>query len=49
MQHKKTLLLAVTLIVVSIIGRIIPHPWNMTPVIGATIFAGVTLGKKYGL
>ncbi len=49
MHYKKTLLLAAALIAVSVIGRIIPHPWNMTPVIGATIFAGVTLGKKWAL
>lgn len=48
-QHKKTLFLAAMLVAVSVIGRIIPHPWNMTPVIGATIFAGVTLGKRWAL
>lgn len=48
-QTKQTFLIAAALIVVSIIGRIIPHPWNMTPVIGATIFAGVTLGKRWAL
>ena len=48
-QNKKIFLLAALLITVSVIGRIIPHPWNMTPVIGATIFAGVTLGKRWAL
>jgi hypothetical protein len=32
-----------------VIGRIAPHFWNATPVIGATLFAGVYLGKKYSL
>ena len=49
MQTKRTALIALGLITISVIGRIIPHPWNMTPVIGATIFAGVTLGKRWAL
>ncbi len=49
MQYKNKFFIALALVVVSVIGRIIPHPWNMTPVIGATIFAGVTLGKRWAL
>lgn len=38
--------LVVLLIAVSVVGRLIPHPWNMTPVGAAAIFAGVHLGKR---
>lgn len=32
-----------------VVGRIAPHLWNTTPVVGAALFAGVYLGKKYAL
>ena len=48
-QHRNKFFIAFALVTVSVIGRIIPHPWNMTPVIGATIFAGVILGKRWAL
>lgn len=41
--------IALFLIGCIILGRIAPHLWNATPVIGATLFAGVYLGKKYAL
>lgn len=49
MQHKNKVLLAVSLIAIATLGRLIPHPWNMTPVAAAAIFAGVKLGKTYAV
>lgn len=33
------------LIAVAIFSRLIPHPWNMTAVVAATLFAGARLSK----
>ncbi len=49
MHNKHKVLLALGLIVIATIGRLIPHPWNMTPVAAAAIFAGVKLGKRYAV
>jgi hypothetical protein len=48
-MQKNKMLIAVGLIIIATFGRIIPHPWNMTPVVGAAIFAGVKLGKRYAV
>lgn len=44
-QNKSHVLLALTLIIVAIFSRLIPHPWNMTAVLAATVFAGARLSK----
>lgn len=49
MHNKNKVFLAIGLILIATIGRLIPHPWNMTPVAAATIFAGVKLGKRYAV
>lgn len=48
-HDKNKFLVALGLIVIATLGRLIPHPWNMTPVAAAAIFAGVKLGKRYAL
>lgn len=40
------LFLSILLVLVAVVGRLIPHPWNMTPVGAAAIFAGVHIGKR---
>ncbi len=42
-------MLAFSLVIVATLGRLIPHPWNMTPVAASAIFAGVKLGKRYAV
>ena len=37
------------LIALSVVSRVVPHPWNMTPVIGGATFAGVYLGKRWAI
>lgn len=44
-QIKPQAFLAITLIIVAIFSRLIPHPWNMTAVLAATVFAGARLSK----
>lgn len=46
MSNTQKLLLGILLVLATVIGRLIPHPWNMTPVGAATIFAGVHIGKR---
>lgn len=36
-------LTAIVLVIAGILGRLAPHPWNMTPLGGAALFAGATL------
>jgi hypothetical protein len=43
------MLIAGLLVLFILLGRLLPHMWNMTPVVGATLFAGVYLGKRYAL
>lgn len=46
MSNTQKLFLSILLVSVTVVGRLIPHPWNMTPVGAAAIFAGVYLGKR---
>lgn len=43
------ILIAGVLVLIVVAGRLLPHMWNMTPVVAATLFAGVYLGKRYAL
>jgi hypothetical protein len=38
--------LAVVLVVLGIVGRLVPHPWNVTPIGGASLLAGATLSRR---
>lgn len=49
MQDKNKFIIALGLVLVATLGRLVPHPWNMTPVAAAAIFAGVKLGKRYAV
>lgn len=46
MSRTQKFFLSVLLVAVTVLGRLIPHPWNMTPVGAAAIFAGVHIGKR---
>ncbi len=35
------------LIALGVTLRLLPHPWNFTPIVAITLFSGVYLGKKY--
>lgn len=46
MPRFEKIFLSILLVFLSVVGRLIPHPWNMTPVGAAAIFAGVHIGKR---
>ena len=37
------------LIVVGIFARLVPHPWNATPVMAIALFGGTYLSKRWGV
>lgn len=48
MCFKNKLIIALALVAVGIIGRFIPHLWNMTPIAGIAILSGARLGFRWG-
>lgn len=49
MNKKEYYFLIIGLIAVGILGRLIPHPWNMTPVAAIALFASAYLGARASL
>lgn len=49
MSLKQKIIIAGGLIAVAIIGRFVPHLWNMTPIAAVAIVAGARLGWKWGI
>lgn len=47
MSKKIKLLTIIGLILLGILGRTLPHMWNMTPIAAIALFSAVYLGKKY--
>jgi len=47
MTKKKIILIALILVFVGVVGRLVPHLWNFTPIIAIGLFAGVYLGRRY--
>ncbi len=41
--------LVVGLIVLGILARLVPHPWNATPVMAIALFGGTYLSKRWGV
>lgn len=39
---------AVLLVVIALLSRVVPHPWNLTPLTAVALFAGVYLPRRYG-
>ncbi len=37
------------LIVLGIVARLVPHPWNATPVMAIALFGGTHLSKRYAI
>ena len=44
---KKKLLLAIAMLVVIFLGRVMPHPYNFTPVIAITLLSSYVFKSKY--
>jgi len=37
------------LVTLGAVFRLLPHPWNFTPIAAITLFSGVYLGKRYAI
>lgn len=46
MNRKEFYLLLLGLIVLGLLGRFLPHPWNMTPIASIALFASSYLGVR---
>ena len=44
---KKNVLLAIAMLIVVFLGRVMPHPFNFTPVIAITLMSSYIFKKKY--
>lgn len=40
-------IIAITLLVVTVASRLVPHPWNFTPMIAVALFAGARLERTW--
>jgi hypothetical protein len=49
MDKRLKIALALGLAGAAIAGRLLPHPWNFTPLAGALMASGAYLGWRYGL
>ncbi len=49
MKNKHQLVLIVAIIILAAASRLVNHPFNFTPIIAMSIFAGAYLGKKWGI
>jgi hypothetical protein len=47
LSQRTLVFLSVILIVLGIISRLVPHPWNMTPLTAIALFSFAYLGNKY--
>jgi len=47
MQTKKLLLFAVLFTALAIVGRLIEHPWNFTPIGALMLFSGFMLPRRF--
>lgn len=49
MVFRQKIFIATGLIIIAIVGRLVPHIWNMTPIAGVAILAGARLGLRWGI
>ncbi|OHA17079.1 MAG: hypothetical protein A3G52_01575 [Candidatus Taylorbacteria bacterium RIFCSPLOWO2_12_FULL_43_20] len=49
MSKKNFLITTILLLAVGLLGRLIPHPWNMTPITAIALFGSARFGFKYSL
>lgn len=46
MSKKEIIFITLGLVAIGILGRLLPHPWNMTPIAGVALFASAYLGAR---
>jgi hypothetical protein len=47
MEKKNKIILSIILVVLGLVFRLLPHPWNFMPISAIALFAGVYLGGFY--
>lgn len=48
-NNKKNLIISAILIALVIVGRLIPHAWNVTPVVAVSLLAGAIMSRKWAV
>ena len=46
-MEKNKIIIFVILVSLGLTFRLLPHPWNFTPIGAIALFSGVYLGRKY--
>src|SRR3989338_4586906 len=46
---KKNIIISLVLVLLVIVGRLIPHVWNVTPVVAVTLLAGAILPRWWAV
>ncbi|MDZ4229774.1 MAG: DUF6580 family putative transport protein, partial [Candidatus Veblenbacteria bacterium] len=46
---KRNLILALVLIGLAVLGRLLPHAWNATPMVAVSLLAGYALPRKWAV
>ena len=46
-MEKNKIIIFIILVSLGLIFRLLPHPWNFTPIAAIALFSGVYLGRKY--
>ena len=49
MQKRELFILVLFLLALGIVGRLVPHTPNFTPIVAVALFAGVYLGRAYAI
>jgi len=49
MSNRQKLAIASVLVFIAVLGRLLPHLWNFTPVIAVSLLAGMYLGRSYAV
>ncbi|MGO9834144.1 MAG: DUF6580 family putative transport protein [Polyangiaceae bacterium] len=44
-RRRIDLALAVSLVLIAVVSRIVPHPWNLTPLVAIALFGGATIER----
>lgn len=46
-SSQKKIIIAILLIAIGVIGRLVPHMWNVTPIVAIALFSGAYLSRRY--
>ena len=49
LNTKSKLIISITLVLLGVACRVLPHWWNFTPIAAIALFAGFYLGKRYAI